>query len=276
MKSLLSIFKSAQVSNEGEKVSINNKVKIPIPNAENLSPEEYAEQMRFRELSAEVTNFEQRVAEEVERRTIAIDETFERTRQNAVNEGKALEAKILAEAAAEAEKMKVAAKDEIFAAKEAAKAEGFAEGKAEGLRKCETYLQTGAKFLAEINAKKEAYFISHEDEMLKTVLDMVGKIVNNELKTDKDTIYNILKSAAKAFKNDDYIKISFAEGDVSEKVATDLSFIRTIVGEIPTIDVEILPDAETGTLIIDNGHEILEASVPTQLDLLKEIMGGKK
>ena len=90
------------------------------------------------------------------------------------------------------------------------------------------------------------------------------------------TIFNILKQASKTFRNDDYLKISFAEGDVDENIVTDLEFIRGVVGNIKEIDIEILPDAEEGTVIIDNGSEIIDASVPTQLDLLKEIMNNSR
>ena len=123
---------------------------------------------------------------------------------------------------------------------------------------------------------KKELIISHEDELLKTVMEMVKKITLNELKTDQDTIFRILRQASKSFRNDDYIKISFAEGDVSENVITDLEFIREVVGNIKEIDVEILSDKESGTVIVDNGHEIIDASVPTQLDFLKEILNNSR
>ena len=105
---------------------------------------------------------------------------------------------------------------------------------------------------------------------------MAEKITLEELKTDKNVLFRIVEQAAKNFRNSDYIKISFAKGDVSREVVTDLEFIKTLVGNIPEIEVEILPEAAEGTVILDNNSEIIDASVPTQLELLQEIMKNSK
>ena len=101
---------------------------------------------------------------------------------------------------------------------------------------------------------------------------MVEKVTKEELKTDPKVIERIIADAAKSFRNSDYIKISLAEGQVSRELKSDEKLIKQLIPYIPDIDVEILPDAEEGTVILDNNEEISDASVPTQLEFLKEIL----
>ena len=170
-------------------------------------------------------------------------------------------------AAEECEKLKERARRDGFEA-------GFEAGKNEAVRTCEKYLEAAAKLIGEINAKKEAYYISHEYEMMETVLDMVRKITMSEIKTDPHIIDKIAANAAKNFRNSDYLKISLAEGEASKEFVADKEFVSSLIPFIPEIEVEELSpeDVPEGTVVLDNGSEIVDASIPTQLDFLREIM----
>lgn len=160
--------------------------------------------------------------------------------------------------------------------KEKAKAEGFKEGFDEGkrqsLEKCGKYIDASAQLLSDINSKKDSYFMDAEEDMREIMCEMLEKITGEELKVNPAVIENIIETAAKNFRNSDYIKVSLAQGEVSREIKTDAKLIKTIIPYIKDIEIEILPDAEDGTVILDNGEEILDASVPTQLEFLKEIM----
>jgi hypothetical protein len=63
-----------------------------------------------------------------------------------------------------------------------------------------------------------------------------------------------------------------ADNEESRKLKTDGTFIKQLIPFVEHIDIEILEDAPEGTVILDDDSEITDASVPTQLDLLKEIL----
>ena len=174
-------------------------------------------------------------------------------------------------AAEECEKLKERARRDGFEA-------GFEAGKTEAVKTCEKYLEAAAKLIGEINAKKEAYYISHEYEMMETVLDMVRKITMSEIKTDPHIIDKIAANAAKNFRNSDYLKISLAEGEASKEFVADKEFVRSLIPFIPEIEVEELSheDVPEGTVVLDNGSEIVDASITTQLDFLREIMKNSR
>ncbi len=159
-------------------------------------------------------------------------------------------------------------------------AEGYAKGeadaRAEFLEKTTSQIESVEKLLCEINAHKNAYYVSNERELRDTLFLMVEKITKQELATKPAIIENIISDAAKNFRNSDYIKISLADGEISRKLKTDGKLIREIIPYAKDVDIEILYDADEGTVILDNNSEIVDASVPTQLDFLKEILKSSR
>lgn len=285
MRLLLKVVKSSQVTPLGEGVSIDNTVRIKPPPPRELTPEEREaaqreENIRLR-IETEVQNirrtleadFEKRLIEErtsVEAQRAEIIKKAEQERLFALGEAQKKAEEILEDARIQAEEIKRRAYEE-------GRAEGFNDGREEAKNTCQKYLEAAAQFLSGVNAKKDAYFVSVENELLDACIEIAKKITLAELKTDKDAIFRILKQAARNFRNSDYIKISLSQLDVSEEVVSDMDFIKSVVGHSKDIEIELLKDAEEGTVILDNGSEIIDASVPTQLELLKEILeNGKK
>ena len=276
---MLKIYKPQSYSfGASQPVKIDNTVILP--------GEESAEQQRFaceeleqqkqREAAAKEAEF--RAA--VDRRVAAAVEDY-RIRTEAARceliENAKLEAKNIAEDARKTTAAVIEkANKECAILKEKAKAEGFKEGYDEGkkqsLEKCRKYVDASAQLLSDINSHKDAYFLDNENEMRETMCEMLEKITGEELKVNPEVIESIIGNAAKSFRNSDYIKISLAQGEVSKELKTDAKLIKQIIPYIKDIEIEILPDAEDGTVILDNGEEILDASVPTQLEFLKEIM----
>ena len=289
IRSLLKIVKSSQVVTHGQPVYIDNTVNIsppPEPEAELVcgSDEEADEAARIKRERIERERLEaQRKAEEeeriqeyirteVENRVASQHAGIQHSKEEILSAAHNAKFDILSEASAEAdailEKARTDAEDILKKALEDGHAQGFKTGMDEATAQCEKYVQASAQFLSGINARKEAYFISHEEELKGTVMDMVKKITLGELKTDTDTIFRILRQAAKSFRNSEYLKITLSALNVEQDQISDMKFLRSVVGNIPEIEVELLPaesEMQNGTVIVDNGSEIIDASVPTQI-----------
>lgn len=283
---MLKVVKPSQaVFDYNNKVAIDNTVVMPEPpedSDEFLSfreKKEREEEERQRKLREQVET-ESRIQREIEagverqmnERHMVINGERDRILEEAHNQAET----IIAEAKTAAmHYLRQAENDNAIAAEKARKAgytDGFASGKKESLAKCETYLKAAAGFLDEINSRKEAYYISNREEMKETVLELVKKITLQEIKTDPRIIEGIIAQAAKNFRNSDYVKISLANGEVAQKLRTDANFVKELIPFIPDIEIEVLNEAEENTVILDNGSEIIDASVPTQLDFLREIV----
>lgn len=283
---MLKIVKSKVYSFDSSKlVPVGEQPKeaepIPEPEEHIPTPEEIAAQKeaeRAKRLEDETKRFNEAVIKRSDGIIAAKKKKMDEDYEKIVAAGRNSAEKMIEDARSKTRAVFEATDEECKKLRERAEKEGFEAGfeagKADAVKKCDKYLETAGALLSEINAKKEAYYISHEYELCETVLDMVKKITLSEIKTDPEVIDRIAANAAKSFRNSDYVKISLAKGEASRKFVTDKEFVKTLIPFIPEIDVEELDpeDAPPGTVVLDNGSEIIDASVPTQLDFLKEIM----
>jgi flagellar assembly protein FliH len=272
------VVKSVIYSYDSQKpVTIDNKIIVPEPESE-VNTEEDIRLAEKRRKQAEEERFRKAVDDEVQRILAQSKAQADAYRDKIIAEAQVEAQAISSDAKATTKTVLEKAANEAAVMKEQAKRDGykdgFEKGYAEARAKCERYVEAAAKFIAEINSKKEAYYISHEEQLKETLFEMVRKITLNELITDDRFVERVIANAAKSFRNSDYIKISVLEGEVSKEFVSDAEFVNKLIPFIPEIEVEYLnPDeAEPGTIILDNDTEIIDASVPTQLEFLKEII----
>lgn len=270
----------------GEPVTIDNTVYIPVEDGETgetLS----AEEMRRREeqeAAEKKAAEEYRINEEVAKRVrVALAEKsaqLDKERAEIIEQAKKEAAAITADTKAATMAVMEKAQNECVILKEQAKNEGYDEGYASGreesLEKYKKYIDASGKLFSEINSRKEAYYISNEDELRNTVFEMVKKITRAELAANPKVIEGIIAEAAKNFRNSDYIKITLAEDELTERFRTDEKLIKELIPFVPEIEIEFDDEAEEGTVILDNGSEIVDAGIPTQLDFLKEILNNTR
>ncbi|MBQ8786240.1 MAG: hypothetical protein IJZ61_01240 [Oscillospiraceae bacterium] len=284
---MLKIVRSFQTAYEmGEPVAIDNTVYIPTEDEE-TGEVISAEEMRRREeqkAAEEKAAEEYRIKTEVDKRLrVALAERsaqLDKEREHIIELAKKEAASITADTKAATMAVMEKAQNECLVLKEQAKQEGynegFAQGKEESLEKYKRYIDASGKLLSEINSRKEAYYISNEEEMRTTVFEMVKKITRAELVADPEIIEGIIAEAAKNFRNSDYIKVTLAEDEITEKFRTDENLIKEIIPFVPEIDIEFDDEAEEGTIILDNDSEIVDAGVPTQLEFLREILNNTR
>ncbi len=154
--------------------------------------------------------------------------------------------------------------------------DGFDQGYLNGLKKCKDTLVELKRINSDLLSKKSEMFKSYERQIFDTVLEIAQKITVNSLKQkDKAVIQKMIKEAAKEFRTAQNVKITLSSLDFSDETQVDYEKIKSLFLDEATVEIEILDDAEAGTLMIDNGSEILDAGVSTQLRMIEELGKGK-
>jgi len=283
---LLRVIKSTNLNlgYEPEPVAIDNTVvikqkEIPAePEGDNIfrefvaedvtdvvfEPSETPEEIALRELSEKEELLNQKEAELSEKEQF-INSEYERLMKEAEEKSKALFEETIKNAEADAEIIRKTAAEK-----------GYSEGNEKSKATAEKYLSAAAELVSQATAQKEAYYISHKDELIETACFLAEKLIATKLSEDKSVIANIAANAAKDFRNSERVKISLAAADISAEATADIDYLKSLIKGIPDIEIEILENAKTGTVVLDNGSEIIDASVPTQLDFLKEIMENSR
>ncbi len=161
-----------------------------------------------------------------------------------------------------------------------ARQEGFEQGKKDGVAAVmaagQNVLDEARDFAERINVQKAELFERYEKEIFETVMDIANKVTLNSMAVkDGTAAKKLIKKAAKEFRNSQMIRITLDENGASTELAGDYEFLKEVGGGIAHVEVELLADAEPGTVIVDNGEEITDAGVQTQLKMIKELGKGK-
>jgi flagellar biosynthesis/type III secretory pathway protein FliH len=153
---------------------------------------------------------------------------------------------------------------------------GYNEGYGKGTNECRETLEELQSLLERIDAGREKFFKEHENRLFDAIFTIANKITVDSLKQkDKTVITKMLKEAAKSFRNSEYIKITLSKIDVERCGEAGLDTLREVFRESQFIEFEVVKDAPEGTMIIDNGSEITDAGVATQLMMIEKLGKGK-
>lgn len=277
----------------GGGVDISNRVVITRPPVEEIPAEpveEYVEQTPAEppqpdiaaELELRMQLLEEREAQvEAQQRELAtLKEQYIEQGKDVILEAKRRAESIVDEANASAAQIvsnAEAQRDDVFIK---ARAEGFEQGKKDGVEAClaaERDVLDEVKMFAErINSEKAALFEGYERDIYDTVMTIANKITLDSLTAKDGTVVKkLIKKAAKDFRSTERIRITLDKNGTSEELAADYEYLKELCGGVQHVEVELLPDAEPGTIIVESGGEIIDAGVNTQLRMIQELGEGK-
>lgn len=161
-----------------------------------------------------------------------------------------------------------------------ARAEGFEQGKKDAVAAVvaqgQDVLDEARTFAERINSEKAELFAGYEKEIYETVMEIANKVTLGSMSVkDGTAAKKLIKKAAKEFRNAQLIRITLEENGATTELAGDYEYLRELCGGVPHVEVELIADAAPGTVIVDNGEEITDAGINTQLKMIREIGAGK-
>ncbi len=168
-------------------------------------------------------------------------------------------------------------RDDVFIK---ARAEGFEQGKKDGaalvVTESRNILDEARDFSDKINTSKAELFAKYEKDIYDTVMEIANKVTMNSMSVkDGTAAKKLIKAAAKDFRNSQLIRITLDENDASIELSGDYEYLKELCGGMAHVEVELLADAEPGTVVVDNGEEITDAGIMTQLRMIRELGDGK-
>lgn len=153
---------------------------------------------------------------------------------------------------------------------------GHDKGYSEGLGECTDTLKELTAALQTFDKEHERYFKEYEKNLFDVIFTIANKITVDSLKQkDKAVITKMLNEAAKGFRHSEYVKVTLSKLDTEQYAQTGLDILKEAFRDTQHIEFEIVKDAPQGTLILDNGSEITDAGVATQLMMIEKLGKGK-
>lgn len=222
----------------------------------------------------------ERHAEELERQLAALKEQYIEQGKEVILEAKRRAENLVQTAqnqAAEIMKDAEANREGVFIK---ARAEGFEQGKKDAvaalLAQGQDVLDEARRFSDRINSEKAELFAGYEKEIYETVMEIANKVTLGSMSVkDGTAAKKLIKKAAKEFRNAQLIRITLDENGATTELSGDYEYLRELCGGVPHVEVELIADAAPGTVIVDNGEEITDAGINTQLKMIRELGDGK-
>ena len=192
-------------------------------------------------------------------------------------ETKQMAEQLIADAKAQAEEIKLnAAKEARMKGYEEGSKQGYDDGYVKALKKCKDSLVELKNTIESVNSEKAEIFMQYERRLFDAVFEIAQKITIDSLKQkDKAVITKMIKEAGKKYRKSKNVKIMLSELDIKEEAEIDEELLKDVFRSCERVEIEIIKDAPEGTLVIDDGSEITDAGVMTQLKMIEQLGKGK-
>ena len=189
------------------------------------------------------------------------------------DEAEAIKEAALREADEEIKKLKEQAKAEGF---QAGHDEGFAQGIAEGHEEIEKQaVELGSvvgDFLDTATKMRDQLLDQTREELRDLAMTIAEKVIRISLRSSGDVLMRMIETATEKHKKCEWVQIYIADCD-ARNISLSTPELTASLGHLSD-RVRIIPmmDDESGTCIIEMPDEIIDASVSTQLENIREIM----
>lgn len=165
---------------------------------------------------------------------------------------------------------------------------GENEGYEEGFRKASeenklrydeeiAKLQSTIKdYIQDVEIEKEKLLEQYVDDLKSIALAIGEKIVQISLKSSGDVVERMILSATEKLKKCAWAKIYIGHNSEKTEVFGDQQFLKELSKLSDNVKIVLMEDTGPGTCIVELPDEIIDISVGTQLENIKEILNNAR
>lgn len=164
------------------------------------------------------------------------------------------------------------------------KAEGYADGYDAGMVDADTRIrgaiaqevreikQEVATLIDSVSLEKNLILEQYSEDLTALALSTAEKIVRVSLESSGDIIRGMIMSAAEGLKKTQWLKIYMSKYDFEMLKEADYDLIDSLSFVSDDIKVVVMEESELGTAIIETAQQVIDLSVKTQMDNIRDII----
>lgn len=166
--------------------------------------------------------------------------------------------------------------------------DGYEDGKTKGEKEAreefqEEYSQLLKKLedevlqsITQVEREKQEFLDRHIENLKNISLSVAEKIIQISLKSSEEVIKRMILVATEKTKKKEWAKIYIGTSGQSIQVQGDPNFMKELSNLSENIKVIMMNEQEYGTCIVELPDEIMDISVTTQLENIKDILNNAK
>ena len=159
---------------------------------------------------------------------------------------------------------------------------GFSQGLAEGRRQAQTELEEKAAaqeqeiqtFLKEAVRARDEILDESKEGLKELALAIAEKVIRISLKSSGGVLVRMIESATAKRRRCKWVQVYIADCDARAAAETIPELTQALSRLSERVRIIPMADDESGTCIIEMPDEIIDASVSTQLDNLRDIVSN--
>ena len=161
--------------------------------------------------------------------------------------------------------------EELATAQKIGYEEGFKAGKEENEKKMASLISEFKNLIATIEEEKNAILERNETELKDLALNIAKKVVDKELESNQESFLSIYNNAVKHYNGQERLKVIVSEYE-AEFMTSNADILLKMTRGAKDIEIQVLENAPQGTCIVETPLSIVDASVETQFNRLKDSM----
>lgn len=138
-------------------------------------------------------------------------------------------------------------------------------------------LQTNiADVIKSVSIEKEKMMETVVDDLKKISLAVAEKVIQTSLQSSEDIIKRIILAATDKMKKRQWAKIYITKCNTGISLEADVEFLERLSLLSDNLKIITMDNSEEGTCIIELPDEVIDASVGTQLENIKDIINNAR
>lgn len=166
--------------------------------------------------------------------------------------------------------------------REAARAEGFEQGRAEGeaivmkelTEKSQPIFDHFQRVVSEFEGAKEEIYHANEDFLIQLVFQVARQVILKEVKTDREYVKNLCVQLVEKIGAKDHVKIKVGKDDFDQVEAIREHLKQQFV-DLKNIQIDVSEEFNSGGCKVETDLARINASVETQLQLISQALGAQ-
>lgn len=123
--------------------------------------------------------------------------------------------------------------------------------------------------MQQIDGEREKIMADAQSDTIDLAFAIAEKVLGQKIISDKNTFFKIYEKAVKDIKAQKWVKLSVSKHEV-EFATQHSDYLLSVVEGAERIEIEVLEDAPAGTCIVETSEKIVDASIKTQIGLLRD------
>lgn len=154
--------------------------------------------------------------------------------------------------------------------------QAYADHKIKLDHEMDQFLREMKDSIEEVTQKKQLILDRYIDDLKRVTLAIAEKVIQTSLRTSGEVVKRMILAATSKLKKTQWAKVYITKSSLSIPLQGDVALLKELTYLSENIKLIAMESEEEGTCIIELPEEVIDASVSTQLENIRDILNNAR